>query len=160
MFSNLKMIHSLQELKPKYCPKIDSNTNEARDLDINELRREYPQGFICCENNYPCEKFSQFRGQHIKTSKHIKKVLFPASQEYKQNLGDCDSLLEAFEKKCKENRELKKLNLQKQLEIDKEKLDKDRILKYNMDLQEELKELKTKNKQVKLKVREQNLIDF
>jgi hypothetical protein len=123
------MNYPIQQSKPQYYPKIDSYTNEARDLDLSELRRKYPIGFKC-------------------------------TQEFKENLGDSDSLLEAFEKKCRENRELKKLNLQKQLEIDKEKFDKDRILQRNIDLQEEIKELKTKNKPVKFKVREQNLIDL
>lgn len=154
------MNFTLGQPLPKYCPKIDSLTNEARDLDLSEMKREYPRGFICCENDYTLEKFSQFRGQHIKTSKHKKKVLFPASQEYKENLGDCDSLLEAFQKKCKENRELKKLNLQKQIEIDKEKFTKDKVLEYNIELQEVIKELKKKTKQVKLIVKEENLIDF
>jgi hypothetical protein len=154
------MNYPIQQSKPQYYPKIDSYTNEARDLDLSELRRKYPIGFKCCDNNYLPEKFSQFRAQHIKTCKHIRKVISPATQEFKENLGDSDSLLEAFEKKCRENRELKKLNLQKQLEIDKEKLDKDRILQRNIDLQEEIKELKTKNKQVKLKIREENLIDL
>ena len=96
----------------------------------------------------------------IKSNKHKKKVLLPASQEYKENLGDCDSLLEAFQKKCRENRELKKLNLQKQLEIDKEKSSKDKLVQYNIYLQEEIKELKRKSKQVKLIVKEENLIEL
>ena len=154
------MNFTLGQALPKYCPKIDSITNEARDLDLSEIRREYPIGFICCENSYTLEKFSQFRGQHIKSNKHKKNVLLPASQEYKENLGDCDSLLEAFQKKCRENRELKKLNLQKQLEIDKEKSSKDKLVQYNIYLQEEIKELKRKSKQVKLIVKEENLIEL
>tara|TARA_B100001093_G_C26755947_1_gene983388 strand:+ start:126 stop:572 length:447 start_codon:yes stop_codon:yes gene_type:complete len=138
---------------PNYCPKINEILGEARDLDLTEMRREYPHGFICCGNEYLLGKFSQFRGQHMKSKKHQKNILDSATQEYKENLGDCDTLLEAFQKKCKENRELKKLNLQKQTELD-------RVLRCNIELQEEIKEFKKKLKPVKLKVKEENLIDL
>ena len=145
---------------PDYCPKINETLGQARDLDLSEMRREYSQGFICCGNEYILVKFSQFKSQHIKSKKHKKNVLDPTTQEYKENLGDSDTLLEAFQKKCKENRELKKINLQKQLELDKEKMSRERLLLCNIELQEEIKELKKKIKPVKLKVREENLIDL
>jgi hypothetical protein len=145
---------------PNYCPKINESLGQARDLDLPEMRREYPIGFICCGNEYLSVKFSQFKAQHIKSKKHYKNVLDLATEEYKENLGDCDTLLEAFQKKCRENKELKKLNLQKQIEIDKEKLNKERIVECNLELQEEIKELKKKLRPVKLKVKEENLIDL
>lgn len=138
---------------PNYCPKIDETIGEARDLDLNEMRREFSCGFICCGNTYLPNRFAPFRGSHIKSKKHQKNILDPATQDYKENLGDCDTLVEAFQKKCKENKESKKLILQKQNEID-------RVLRCNIDLQEENKELKKKLKPVKLKVKEENLIDL
>lgn len=155
------MEYKLGQTLPNYCPKINESTCEARDLDLAEMRREYPFGFICCGNHYLLDKYSSgFRSSHIKTSKHKKNVLMPATLEYKENLGDCDTLLEAFQKKCKENKELKKLNLQKQIEIDKEKLNKERIVECNLELQEEIKRLKNKLKPIRLKVKEENLIDL
>lgn len=155
------MEYQLGQTLPNYCPKIDESTGVARDLDLAEIRREYPFGFICCGYDYLPAKYStQFRGSHIKRQKHQKNVLTPATLEYKENLGDCDTLLEAFQKKCKENRELKKLNLQKQIEIDKEKSNKERIVECNLELQEEIKRLKKKLIPVKLKVKEENLIDL
>jgi hypothetical protein len=110
-------------------------------------------GFICCGTNYGLQKFSQFRNKHMKNEKHKKNILDPATKEYRENLGDCDTLLEAFQKKCKENKELKKLNLQKQNQLD-------RISQCNIELQEDIKELKKKIKPIKLKVKEANLIDL
>lgn len=154
------MQYQLGQTLPDYCPRIDESSSEARDLDLAEMRRNYPNGFICCGNHYTPAKYSQFRAAHMKTPKHNKNVLIPKTQEHKENLGDCDTLLEAFDKKCKENRELKTLNLQKQNEIDKEKANKERVLQCNIELQEEIKELKKKLKPVKLIVREANLIDM
>ena len=81
---------------PNYCPKINEILGEARDLDLTEMRREYPHGFICCGNEYLLGKFSQFRGQHMKSKKHQKNILDSATQEYKENLGDCDTLLHVW----------------------------------------------------------------
>ena len=144
---------------PYYCPKIDESSSEARDLDLPEMKRNYPNGFKCCGINYTPAKYSQFR-THVKTPKHKKNALDPKTQEHKENLGDCDTLLEAFDKKCKENRQLKKLILDKEKEIKDEKVIKDRILNSNLELQEEIKELKKKLKPKKLIVKEANLIDM
>ena len=145
---------------PYYCPKIDKSSSEARDLDLPEMKRNYPNGFKCCGIDYIPDKFSQFRGQHRHTSKHKKNVLDPKTQEHKQNLGDSDSIYEAFDKKCKEIRQLKKLILEKEKDIENEKFFKERILNSNLELQEEIKELKKKLKPKKLIVKEANLIDM
>ena len=150
----------LIECLPIYNPKINELNNNARDLDLPELRREYPNGFTCCGKNYNLEKYSQFRCSHIKTIKHKVNVIDAATNEYKINLGDCDTIQEAFQKKCKENRILKKLNSEKQTELDNEKNSKERLLKCNLELQEENKELKKKIKPIKLKIIEGNLIDL
>ena len=147
------MLYTVTQCIPNYCPKIDETTGEARDLDLSEMKRIYPIGFMCCGVNYRLEKFSQFRGSHIKSAKHQKNILHPATKEYKENLGDCDTIQEAFQKKCKENTELKKLNLQKQNQLD-------RLSQCNIELQEDIKELKKKIKPIKLIVNEENLIDL
>ena len=147
-------------LLPDYCPRIDESSSEARDLDLPEMKRNYPNGFKCCGIDYIPDKFSQFRGQHRHTSKHKKNVLDPKTQEHKQNLGDSDSIYEAFDKKCKEIRQLKKLILEKEKDIENEKFFKERILNSNLELQEEIKELKKKLKPKKLIVNEANLIDM
>jgi len=155
------MQYPLGQTLPNYCPRINESTGEARDLDLAEMRREYPIGFICCKNKYlTCDYSTKFRSSHMKTPKHKKNVLIPVTEEYKENLGDCDTLINAFQKKCKENKELKKLILQKQIEIDKEKINKDRVILCNLELQEEIKELKKKIKPIKLNVKEANLIDI
>jgi len=145
---------------PYYCPKIDESSNEARDLDLPEMKRNYPNGFKCCNIDYIPKKFSQFRSQHMNRQIHKKNVLDPKTKEYKENLGDSDSIYEAFDKKCKEIRQLKKLILEKEKEIEDEKFIKDRILNSNLELQEEIKELKKKLKPKKLIVKEANLIDM
>lgn len=147
------MQYTVAKPLPNYCPIIDETTGEARNLDLSEMRRIYPMGFICCGRNYGLQKFPQFRNKHMKNEKHKKNILDPATKEYRENLGDCDTLLEAFQKKCKENKELKKLNLQKQNQLD-------RISQCNIELQEDIKELKKKIKPIKLKVKEANLIDL
>jgi hypothetical protein len=144
---------------PDYCPRIDESSSEARDLDLPEMRRNYPNGFKCCGVHYTPAKYSQFR-THMKRPIHKKNVLDPKTQEHKENLGDCDTLLEAFDKKCKEIRQLKKLISQKEKDIENEKVIKERFLNSNLELQEEITELKKKTKPTKIIVKEANLIDM
>ena len=154
------MQYKVGEILPNYCPKIDESTGEARDLDLSEMRREYPNGFKCCGNDYLVSRYSTCKSTHMKTAKHKSKVIEPATKEYKENLGDCDTPLEGFQKKCKENRELKKIIVQKQMELDKVKIDKDRAISLNLEYQEKLKELQKKIKPIKVVIKEQNLIDM
>jgi regulator of replication initiation timing len=147
------------EVLPNYCPKIDENINSARDLDRNELIRIYPKGFKCCGKIYEKTKFTQFRASHIKTKIHKENVIDPETNNYRENLGDCDSLVEAFQKKCKETRQIKSLLIQKQIELDKQKLIVERLMECNIDLQEKNKDLKKKIKPPKLSIND-NLIDF
>lgn len=142
----------LVEVLPNYCPKIDENMNSARDLDRNELIRTYPKGFKCCGIIYQKNKFTQFRASHIKTKIHRESILDAETNNFKENFGDSDTLVEAFQKKCKEIRQIKSLLVQKQIELDKQKVLVEKLMTCNIDLQEKNNDILKKIKFDKLKI--------
>ena len=75
---------------------------------------------------------------HFNTAKHKKKCLSPANLLFRQEFGSSSNLSDAFEDKCRENRELKKLNYQYKDELDKLKLKYDKLENLNIKLQEKI----------------------
>jgi len=153
---------SIIEVLPNYCPKIDDKNNKKIDLNIRDLQIKYPNGCVCCNVTYLPRKYSSLIAQHFNTRKHKKLCLDPANEIFKVDCGSNENILDIFDSKCKENRELKKLNYNYKQEIDsmKEKYEKelenirirfDILQKLNMELQEKVL---TKN------VETTNLIDF
>ena len=148
-------MNSIIEIIPNYEPKINENNTEKVDLNIRDLQNKYPNGCICCGTTFYPRKFSSMIASHFNTAKHKKKCLYPASQLFKEEFGSSSNLKEAFDNKCKELREEKKLAYQYKDELDKMKLKCETLENLNIKLQEKLTEtLKTKY------VRCENLIDL
>ena len=127
---------SLINVLPLYEPKIDELTMTKIDLNIRDLQNKYPSGCICCGTVFYPKKFSSMISSHFNTIKHKKKCINPNNQEFKQDFGCSNNLHEAFENKCKENRNLKKLNYEYKEEIKKIKFKIDRLEELNMKLQD------------------------
>ncbi len=143
------------EVLTTYEPKINENNTEKIDLNIRDLQNKYPNGCICCGTTFYPKKYSSMIASHFNTAKHKKKCLYPANQLFKEEFGSSNNLKEAFDNKCKELREEKKLAYQYKDELDKIKLKCETLEKLNIKLQEKLTEtLKTKY------VRCENLIDL
>jgi hypothetical protein len=143
------------EVLTTYEPKINENNTEKIDLNIRDLQNKYPNGCICCGTTFYPKKYSSMIASHFNTAKHKKKCLYPANQLFKEEFGTSNNLKEAFDSKCKELREEKKLAYQYKDELDKIKLKCETLEKLNIKLQEKLTEtLKTKY------VRCENLIDL
>jgi hypothetical protein len=143
------------EILSTYEPKINENNTEKIDLNIRDLQNKYPNGCICCGTTFYPKKYSSMIASHFNTAKHKKKCLYPANQLFKEEFGTSNNLKEAFDSKCKELREEKKLAYQYKDELDKIKLKCETLEKLNIKLQEKLTEtLKTKY------VRCENLIDL
>ena len=153
---------SIIEVLPNYCLKIDEINNKKIDLNIRDLQIKYPNGCVCCNVTYLPRKYSSLIAQHFNTKKHKKLCLDPANEIFKEDCGSNENILDVFDLKCKENRELKKLNYNYKQELDsmKEKYEKEienirirfNILqKLNMALQDKVL---TNN------VETGNLIDF
>ena len=148
-----KIIESL----PVYEPKINEITREKVDLNIRDLQKIYPHGCICCGTTYNYKKYSSMISKHFNTKKHYQKCLYPANQLLKEDIGLSNNLCEAFDLKCKEMRQLKKLNYKYKEELNSA-TDKNNILqKLNIELQEKLSILNNKNNQY---VKCENLIDI
>lgn len=148
-------MNSIIEIIPNYEPKINENNTEKVDLNIRDLQNKYPNGCICCGTTFYPRKFSSMIASHFNTAKHKKKCLYPANQLFKEEFGSSSNLKEAFDNKCKELREEKKLAYQYKDELDKMKLKCETLENLNIKLQEKLTEtLKTKY------VRCENLIDL
>ena len=148
-------MNSIIETIPNYEPKINENNTEKVDLNIRDLQNKYPNGCICCGTTFYPRKFSSMIASHFNTAKHKKKCLYPANQLFKEEFGSSSNLKEAFDNKCKELREEKKLAYQYKDELDKMKLKCETLENLNIKLQEKLTEtLKTKY------VRCENLIDL
>ena len=75
---------------------------------------------------------------HFNTAKHKKKCLYPANQLFKEEFGSSNNLTEAFDIKCKELRESKKIAYQYKDELDKLKLKYETLEKLNIKLQEKI----------------------
>ena len=143
------------EILPTYEPKINENNTEKIDLNIRDLQNKYPNGCMCCGTTFYPKKYSSMIASHFNTAKHKKKCLYPANQLFKEEFGSSNNLKEAFDSKCKELREEKKIAYQYKDELDKIKLKCETLEKLNIKLQEKLTEtLKTKY------VRCENLIDL
>ena len=127
---------SMINVLPIYEPKIDEITMTKIDLNIRDLQDKYSHWCICCGTIFYPKKFSSMISSHFNTIKHKKKCINPNNQEFKQNFGCSNNLYEAFENKCKENRNLKKLNYEYKDEIDKSKFKIERLEQLNMKLQD------------------------
>ena len=143
------------EILPTYEPKINENNSEKVDLNIRDLQNKYPNGCICCGTAFYPRKFSSMIASHFNTAKHKKKCIYPANQLFKEEFGSSSNLTEAFDNKCKELREEKKLAYQYKDELDKLKLKYETLENLNIKLQEKLTET-LKPKFVKC----ENLIDL
>ena len=128
------------EVLTTYEPKINENNTEKIDLNIRDLQNKYPNGCICCGTTFYPKKYSSMIASHFNTAKHKKKCLYPANQLFKEEFGSSNNLKEAFDNKCKELREEKKLAYQYKDELDKIKLKCETLEKLNIKLQEKLTE--------------------
>ena len=126
---------SIIEVLPNYCPKIDEVNNKKIDLNIRDLQNKYPIGCICCGNTFYPKRYSSMIASHFNTTKHKKKCLYPANKLYKEDFGSSNNLNDAFDNKCKELREIKKLNYEYKDELDKIKKKYEILEKLNIYLQ-------------------------
>ena len=131
---------SLIEVLPTYEPKINETNTEKIDLNIRDLQNKYPNGCLCCGTTFYPRKFSSMIASHFNTAKHKKKCLYPVNQLFKEEFGSSNNLTEAFDTKCKELRESKKLAYQYKDELDKLKLKCETLEKLNIKLQEKISE--------------------
>ena len=148
-------MNSIIEITPIYEPKINENNTEKVDLNIRDLQNKYPNGCICCGTTFYPRKFSSMIASHFNTAKHKKKCLYPANQLFKEEFGSSNNLKEAFDNKCKELREEKKLAYQYKDELDKMKFKCETLENLNIKLQEKISEV-LKHQFVKC----ENLIDL
>lgn len=126
---------------PIYEPKINENNTEKVDLNIRDLQDKYQNGCICCGTTFYPRKFSSMIASHFNTIKHKKKCLYPANQLFKEEFGSSNDLKEAFDSKCKELREEKKLAYHYKDELDKMKLKCETLENLNIKLQEKISDL-------------------
>tara|TARA_Y100000816_G_C25903865_1_gene471499 strand:- start:232 stop:675 length:444 start_codon:yes stop_codon:yes gene_type:complete len=127
---------SIVEVLPNYEPKIDDKQFKKVDLNIRDLQQRYPNGCICCNNKYYPKKYSSLIAQHFNTKKHKKLCLDVENETFKNDFGNSKDLQEAFNNKCKENRELKKLNYNYKDEITQLKNSNFALQKINLEYQE------------------------
>lgn len=140
---------------PNYEPKINENNTEKVDLNIRDLQDKYTNGCICCGTTFYPRKFSSMIASHFNTAKHKKKCLNPANYLFKEEFGSSSNLKEAFDSKCKELREEKKLAYEYKEELEKLKFKCETLEKLNIKLQERISDiLNPKN------VECENLIDL
>lgn len=140
---------------PNYEPKINENNTEKVDLNIRDLQDKYTNGCICCGTTFYPRKFSSMIASHFNTAKHKKKCLNPANYLFKEDFGSSNNLKEAFDSKCKELREEKKLAYEYKEELEKLKFKCETLEKLNIKLQERISDiLNPKN------VECENLIDL
>lgn len=140
---------------PNYEPKINENNTEKVDLNIRDLQDKYTNDCICCGTTFYPRKFSSMIASHFNTAKHKKKCLNPANYLFKEDFGSSSNLKEAFDSKCKELREEKKLAYEYKEELEKLKFKCETLEKLNIKLQERISDiLNPKN------VECENLIDL
>lgn len=150
---------SLIEVLPNYEPKINETNTEKIDLNIRDLQKKYPNGCMCCGTEFKPKKFSSMIASHFNTAKHKKKCINPANQLYKEDFGISNNLTDAFDNKCKELREIKKLNYEYKAEMDKLKHKSELLENLNIELQKQLNELSITNRKNNIPITE-NLIDL
>tara|TARA_Y100001935_G_scaffold255431_1_gene268409 strand:+ start:4910 stop:5350 length:441 start_codon:yes stop_codon:yes gene_type:complete len=126
---------SIIEVLPNYEPKINETNTEKIDLNIRDLQNKYPIGCICCGNTFYPKRYSSMIASHFNTTKHKKKCIYPANKLYKEDFGSSNNLNDAFDNKCKELREIKKLNYEYKDELDKIKKKYEILEKLNIYLQ-------------------------
>jgi hypothetical protein len=144
---------------PNYEPKISDETFNIVDLNIRDLQKKYKYGCICCGNTYLPSKYYQLISQHFNTKKHNRLCLEPAIENLKNNYGDSSNYANAFEIKCKENRELKKLNYNYKQELDKIKEKYEALESINIEYQQIILKLTNLKKNQPL-INCENLIDL
>lgn len=147
---------SIIEVIPNYEPKINDSNTEKIDLNIRDLQNKYPNGCKCCGTIYYSKNFSRMISSHFKTTKHKKTCLDPSNLLFKEDLGNSKDLKEAFDNKCKELRQIKKLNYQYKDELDKFKIKYETLERLNIMYQEK----REKSLQIYSEVKEENLIDL
>ena len=126
---------SIIEVLPNYEPKINETNTEKIDLNIRDLQNKYPIGCICCGNTFYPKRYSSMIASHFNTTKHKKKCIYPANKLYKEDFGSSNNLNDAFDNKCKELREIKKLNYEYKDELEKIKKKYEILEKLNIYLQ-------------------------
>jgi hypothetical protein len=141
------MFMSIIEVLPNYEAKISDLKREKIDLNNTDLQNKFPNGCICCGTTFYPKKYGDLINRHFDTNKH-KKCLNYANKLYKEEFGSSKNLNEAFDNKCKELREIKKLNYEYKDELDKMTKKCEIIEKLNIDLQN------------KILLPKKNLIDF
>ena len=140
---------SLIEVLPNYETKINENNSEKIDLNIRDLQNKFPIGCICCGTKFYPKRYSSMIASHFNTVKHKTKCLYQANKLYKEDFGSSNNLNEAFDIKCKELREIKKLNHEYKNELDKI-INKYEILNELFDIKcKELREIKKLNYEYK-----------
>jgi hypothetical protein len=123
---------------PNYEGKINELNTEKIDLNIRDLQNKFPKGCICCGTTFYPKKYSSMISSHFTTNKHKDKYLYPANKLYKEDFGSSNNLNEAFDNKCKELREIKKLNYEYKDELDKMRKKYEILEKLNIELQNKI----------------------
>tara|TARA_B110000444_G_scaffold28363_1_gene23353 strand:- start:995 stop:1438 length:444 start_codon:yes stop_codon:yes gene_type:complete len=129
---------SIIEVIPNYEAKINELNTEKIDLNIRDLQNKFPNGCICCGTTFYPKKYYSMISSHFNTAKHKKKCLYPANKLYKEEFGSSNNLNEAFDNKCKEMREIKKLNYEYKDELDKMRKKYEILEKLNIELQNKI----------------------
>ena len=152
----------LIEVLPNYEPKNNEINSEKVDLNIRDLQSKYPFRCMCCGNKFVPKRYSSMISSHFNTAKHKKHCLIPANKLFLEDYGSSNNLPEAFDNKCKEARDLKKLNYEYKYELEKLKIKYEILEKLNIKLQENILEsLKPKIVECKNLIDlNENLIDF
>ena len=143
------------EIIPSYEPKINEDNTEKIDLNIRDLQKKYPNGCICCGNTFYPKRYSSMIASHFNTLKHKKRCLYPANEIFKEEFGSSNNLKEAFDMKCKELREQKKLAYQYKNESEKLKILNESLQELNIQLQKRFTEIYKPNN-----INCENLIDL
>ena len=129
---------SIIEVLPNYEPKINETNTEKIDLNIRDLQNKFPIGCICCGTTFYPKRYSGMIASHFNTAKHKKKCLYPANRLYKEEFGSSNNLNEAFDNKCKELREEKKLAYEYKEELDNMRKKCEILEKLNIELQKKI----------------------
>lgn len=129
---------SIIEVLSNYEPKINETNTEKIDLNIRDLQNKFPIGCICCGTTFYPKRYSGMIASHFNTAKHKKKCLYPANKLYKEEFGSSNNLNEAFDNKCKELREIKKLNYEYKEELDNMRKKCEILEKLNIELQNKI----------------------